>query len=53
MGNSGVFVITVSQELSSWEQGKDAHSLISRAEEAIYKAKENGRNRVEMFQSQA
>ena len=43
-----VFVITVSQGLSSWEQGEDAHSLISRADEALYKAKENGRNRVEI-----
>jgi two-component system cell cycle response regulator len=43
-----VFVITVSQGLSSWEQGEDAYSLISRADEALYKAKENGRNRVEI-----
>ena len=42
-----VFAITVSQGLSSWEQGEDAHSLISRADDALYKAKENGRNRVE------
>ena len=39
MGNSGVFVITVSQGLSSWEQGKDARSLISRDDEALYKDK--------------
>jgi len=43
-----VFVITVSQGLSSWEQGEDAYSLISRTDEALYKAKENGRNRVEI-----
>jgi len=43
-----VFAITVSQGLSSWEQGEDVHSLISRADEALYKAKENGRNRVEI-----
>jgi diguanylate cyclase (GGDEF)-like protein len=48
-----VLVITVSQGLSSLEQGEDANSLISRAEEALHKAKENGRNRVEMFQAQA
>ena len=43
-----VLAITVSQGLSSWELGEDAQSLISRAEAALYKAKENGRNRVEM-----
>lgn len=43
-----VFAITVSQGLSGWEPGEDAHSLISRADEALYKVKENGRNRVEI-----
>jgi len=43
------FAITVSQGISSWEPGEDADSLISRADEALYKAKENGRNRVEIF----
>jgi diguanylate cyclase (GGDEF)-like protein len=48
-----VFTVTVSQGLSGLEQGEDARSFISRAEEALLKAKENGRNRVEMFQAQA
>lgn len=43
-----VFAITVSLGLSSWEPGEDAHSLISRTDEALYKAKQNGRNRVEI-----
>jgi len=43
-----VFAITVSLGLSGWERGEDAHSLISRADEALYKVKENGRNRVEI-----
>ena len=42
-----VFGITVSQGLSSWKPGEDKHSLISRADDALYGAKENGRNRVE------
>jgi diguanylate cyclase (GGDEF)-like protein len=46
--DGNVFAITVSMGLSSWEAGEDAHSLISRADEALYKAKENGRNRVEI-----
>jgi diguanylate cyclase (GGDEF)-like protein len=48
-----VLVVTVSQGLSGLEQGEDARSLISRAEEALYTAKDNGRNRVEMFQAKA
>lgn len=43
-----VLIITVSQGLSSLEQGEDAHSIIFRAEEALYRAKEKGRNRVEI-----
>jgi two-component system cell cycle response regulator len=43
-----VFAITVSQGLAGWERGEDAYSLISRADEALYKAKEKGRNRVQV-----
>ena len=42
-----VFSITVSQGLSSHEPGEDKHSLISRGDDALYVAKENGRNWVE------
>ena len=50
MKDSGgnVFAVTVSLGLSSWEPGEDAHYLISRTDEALYKAKENGRNKVEI-----
>ena len=41
-----VFHITVSLGASSYRQGKDKHSLISCADEALYKAKESGRNQV-------
>jgi two-component system cell cycle response regulator len=44
-----VFTITVSQGLAGWERGEDDHSLISRADEALYKAKEKGRNRVQIM----
>jgi len=43
-----VFGITVSQGLSSYKPGEDEHTLISRADDALYRVKENGRNRVEI-----
>jgi len=42
-----MFGITVSQGISIYKLGEDEHSLISRADNALYKAKGNGRNRVE------
>jgi diguanylate cyclase (GGDEF)-like protein len=44
-----VFAITVSQGLVAWERDEDAASLISRSDEALYKAKEKGRNRVQIL----
>jgi len=44
-----VFAITVSQGLAGWERDEDDTSLISRADEALYKAKEKGRNRVQIL----
>ena len=44
-----VFTVTVSQGLVGWEQNDDADSLISRADEALRKAKEKGRNRVQIL----
>jgi diguanylate cyclase (GGDEF)-like protein len=44
-----VFAVTVSQGLVGWERNEDATSLISRADEALYKAKEKGRNRVQIL----
>jgi diguanylate cyclase (GGDEF)-like protein len=51
MKDSGgnVFSITVSQGLVGWERKDDAASLISRADEALCKAKEKGRNRVQIL----
>jgi diguanylate cyclase (GGDEF)-like protein len=44
-----VFAITVSQGLAGWERDEDDTSLISRADEALYKAKQKGRNRVQIL----
>ena len=51
MGDSKgqVFGITISQGLACYEPGDDRCLLISRADGALYKAKENGRNRVEIL----
>ncbi len=42
-----VFSVTVSEGVSSYKPAEDERSLISRADDALYRAKENGRNRVE------
>jgi diguanylate cyclase (GGDEF)-like protein len=47
MGN--VLSMTVSQGLAGWERNEDAASLISRANDALLKAKEKGRNRVQIL----
>jgi len=39
----------VSQGLVGWERDEDAPSLIARADEALYKAKEKGKNRVQIL----
>jgi len=44
-----VFGITISQGLASYKSGEDEHSLIARADAALYAAKEKGRNRVEIL----
>jgi diguanylate cyclase (GGDEF)-like protein len=44
-----VFSVTVSQGLVGWERNDNADSLIPRAVEALRKAKEKGRNRVQIL----
>ncbi len=44
-----VFGITVSLGVASYEPGEDAYSLLSRADDALYMAKKNARNRVEIL----
>lgn len=45
-----VFSITVSQGLARYKPGDDRHSLILRADAALYMAKQNGRDRIETFE---
>lgn len=47
--DGNVFAITVSQGLAGWEHRDDATTLISRADEALRKAKEKGRDRVQIM----
>jgi diguanylate cyclase (GGDEF)-like protein len=44
-----VFTVTVSQGLVGWERNDDDTSLVRRADEALRKAKEKGRNRVQIL----
>ena len=45
------FGITLSAGLTSWDGIEDTASLIERADQALYRAKESGRNRVVSIQS--
>lgn len=47
-----VGTITISIGVACFEQGEDAAALIKRADEALYAAKRNGRNRVEIAQQE-
>jgi diguanylate cyclase (GGDEF)-like protein/PAS domain S-box-containing protein len=47
-GANHSFKVTISLGLSGYEESDDESSLLSRADTALYKAKENGRNRVEI-----
>jgi two-component system, cell cycle response regulator len=41
------FCVTLSGGVSTWADNDDSYSLISRADTALYKAKNNGRNKIE------
>lgn len=51
LGNS--FSITISQGLTSYQPGDSRDYFISRADYALYKAKQNGRDRIEISESVA
>jgi two-component system cell cycle response regulator len=44
---AGEIPMTVSAGWAVWREGEAAHELLARADEALYRAKEAGRNRVE------
>ncbi|MDD0812054.1 GGDEF domain-containing protein [Curvibacter sp. RS43] len=41
-----VLTVTISSGVAEWRPGDDAHSLIARADAALYASKKNGRDRV-------
>ena len=49
--NDAVFSVTVSQGVSNYEWGEPRTSFIARADEMLYRAKNNNRNRVEVSYS--
>ncbi|HUS89364.1 MAG TPA: diguanylate cyclase [Desulfosporosinus sp.] len=48
-----VFSMTVSQGVASYKPGDSVSSLVSRSDAAMYRAKQNGRNRVEKCERQS
>lgn len=46
--NKQVFNITISGGVSSYKSRDDIYTLISRSDDALYRAKRNGRNRIEI-----
>ncbi len=45
-----IFRVTASQGIAGYKPGDDEYSLISRADKALYQAKEKGRNRIEVIE---
>ncbi len=48
LGAAGVYFMTASFGLAQWQQGEAFHDVFRRADRALYRAKEEGRDRVEI-----
>lgn len=51
LDDSTVVRITISLGVTQWHEDDSAHTLLARVDAALYRAKEGGRNRVEMAQA--
>jgi len=51
-GEDAQFRITISVGVAQWEKGVTMLDMIKRADAALYESKENGRNRVTIYQDQ-
>ncbi|MGM0632489.1 MAG: GGDEF domain-containing protein [Pseudomonadota bacterium] len=46
--DNGAFTIRASAGIAEWQPGDTSDSLLSRADRALYRAKQKGRNRIEL-----
>lgn len=43
--------VTISLGIAEYENGDDEHTILQKADKALYKAKEGGRNKAEIYEN--